>query len=199
MIGLIQKEMEKRIIPGTIEIEQRADGSESRTISGYGVVFNQRSKLLGWFYETIDRNAFSGVDMSDVVATFNHNFDYVLARVDSNTLTLSVDEHGLKYLFDAPNTTAGNDLLENVRNGNVKGSSFMFTVEEDTWELKKGQPDERIINRVGLLVELGPVTMPAYPSTSVYEDAKRSLEAFKQKEVKPLEQEYQFLKIKRTR
>jgi HK97 family phage prohead protease len=115
-----------------------------------------------------------GVDMSDVVATFNHNFDHVLARSSSGTLNLSVDENGLKYTFEAPNTTAGNDLLENVRNGNIKGSSFMFTVKEQTWKYTEDdEADERTIEKVGSLIELGPVTMPAYPDTSA---AKRSHE-----------------------
>ncbi len=44
--------------------------------------------------------------MSGVVATFNHNFDNVLARADSNTLDLTIDEVGVRYTFEAPNTTA---------------------------------------------------------------------------------------------
>jgi HK97 family phage prohead protease len=164
---------EKRTYLGSIEIETR-DGEETRTISGYAAVFDKWSHDLGFFREKLSRTAFDGVDMSDVVATFNHNFDHVLARSSSGTLNLSVDENGLKYTFDAPNTTAGNDLLENVRNGNIKGSSFMFTVKEQTWKYTEDdEADERTIEKVGSLIELGPVTMPAYPDTSA---AKRSHE-----------------------
>jgi HK97 family phage prohead protease len=164
---------EKRTYLGSIEIEKR-DGEETRTISGYAAVFDKWSHDLGFFREKLSRTAFDGVDMSDVVATFNHNFDHVLARSSSGTLNLSVDENGLKYTFDAPNTTAGNDLLENVRNGNIKGSSFMFTVKKQTWKYTEDdEADERTIEKVGSLIELGPVTMPAYPDTSA---AKRSHE-----------------------
>jgi HK97 family phage prohead protease len=164
---------EKRTYLGSIEIETR-DGEETRTISGYAAVFDKWSHDLGFFREKLSRTAFDGVDMSDVVATFNHNFDHVLARSSSGTLNLSVDENGLKYTFEAPNTTAGNDLLENVRNGNIKGSSFMFTVKEQTWKYTEDdEADERTIEKVGSLIELGPVTMPAYPDTSA---AKRSHE-----------------------
>jgi HK97 family phage prohead protease len=166
---------EKRFITGSIEIEQRNDDKESRTISGYAAVFDKYSSVLGGsffrFKEKVARSAFDGTDMSGVIATFNHNFDNVLARADSNTLSLTVDDIGLRYSFEAPNTTAGNDLLENIRNGNVKGSSFMFTVEEQKWTYKEGEDeiDEREITKVGELIELGPVTLPAYPDTSVAE------------------------------
>lgn len=168
---------EKRTLEGFIEIRNSADGTESRTIEGYGAVFNQWSHNLGWFKERMERSAFDNVDMSGVIATFNHNFDNVLARADSNTLSLSVDERGLKYSFEAPNTTAGNDLLENVRNGNVKGSSFMFTVAKNGSTWTDGEEvDERVITQVERLIELGPVTTPAYPDTTV---AKRDLESLK--------------------
>lgn len=169
--------LEKRTLEGSIEIRKNDDGTESRTITGYAAVFDKWSHNLGWFKERMDKRSFENVDMSNVVATFNHNFDNVLARADSNTLQLEVDERGLKYTFEAPNTTVGNDLLENVRNGNVKGSSFMFTVAKGGAEWKEGDPDERTITQVDRLVELGPVTNPAYPDTTA---AKRSFDEFKQ-------------------
>lgn len=171
-------EQELRCINSTIEIRKNEDGTETRTIEGYGVVFNQYSHDLGWFKEKINRNAFEGVDMSDVVATVNHDFNLIMART-TNTLQLTIDDYGVKYRFDAPNTTAGDDLLENVRNGNITGSSFMFTVEEDRWtfKTKSDEIDEREVLKVGRLIELGPVTMPAYPQTTA--SAKRSYEAAK--------------------
>lgn len=177
---------EKRYSVGSISIEKRAGNEDSRTITGYAVVFDKWSATLGgshWgFREKINRDAFTDTDMSAVIATFNHNFDNVLARVDSDSLVLSIDDSGLKYTFEAPNTTAGNDLLENIRNGNVKGSSFMFTVDEQTWTYKDNDQDaidEREITKVGELIELGPVTVPAYPDTTA---AERS-----HKESKPTE------------
>ena len=174
---IMSNNLEKRTLEGSIEIRKNDDGTESRTITGYAAVFDKWSHNLGWFKERMDKRSFENVDMSNVVATFNHNFDNVLARADSNTLQLEVDERGLKYTFEAPNTTVGNDLLENVRNGNVKGSSFMFTVAKGGAEWKEGDPDERTITQVDRLVELGPVTNPAYPDTTA---AKRSFDEFKQ-------------------
>lgn len=175
---------EKRAFEGDIQIRMNEDGTESRTIYGYGAVFNRWSSNLGWFREKMERTAFDNVDMSSVVATFNHDFNNVLARVDSDTLRLSVDETGLRYEFEAPNTTVGNDLLENIRIGNVKGSSFMFTVSDKGTKWQKGDDgmDERTITQVSRLIELGPVTIPAYPDTTA---AKRDFESL-QSEVKEL-------------
>lgn len=177
---------EKRFLQGSIEIEKRNDGEESRTVSGYAVVFDKWSKVIGrgtWaFQEKISRNAFDGVDMSEVVATFNHNFDNILARVDSNTLNLTIDDYGLKYSFEAPSTTTGDDLLENIRNGNIKGSSFMFTPSEQRWTYKddkEEEVDEREITKIEVLYELGPVTIPAYPDSTAA--ARRSYEEQKPK------------------
>jgi HK97 family phage prohead protease len=171
---------EQRTHLGGLEIRKNEDGTESRTIEGYGVVFESKSHQLGWFTETVSRTAFDEVNLDDVVATFNHDFNMVMARTSSKTLTLSIDKVGVKYRFDAPNTTAGNDLLENVRNGNVVGSSFMFTIKEDRWTFTKdaGGVDQREILKVDQLYELGPVTMPAYPDTTAqakrtYDDAKK--------------------------
>jgi len=190
----------------TIESRQIDNGLTEDTISGYGIVFNSESRVLGGWYqftETIDSRALDGVDMTEVVATFNHNFDNILARADSNTLTLSIDSKGLKYSFKAPNTTAGRDLVENIKNKNIRGSSFIFTTLEDRWTYTKEEdkPDKREVLKIERLIELGPVVMPAYADTTA---AKRSFElSLEQKrEVEPkidyerLEKLYKAHKIK---
>ena len=47
----------------------------------------------------------------------------------------------------------------------------MFTVDEQKWTYKEEEDtiDEREITRVGELIELGPVTVPAYPDTTAAE------------------------------
>lgn len=194
---------EKRAFEGDIQIRMNEDGTESRTIYGYGAVFNRWSSNLGWFREKMERTAFDNVDMSSVVATFNHDFNNVLARADSDTLKLSVDEVGLRYEFEAPNTTVGNDLLENIRIGNVKGSSFMFTVSDKGTKWSKGDDgmDERTITQVERLIELGPVTVPAYPDTTAakrdYESATKEAEQeLNMRSVTDTERKYKQLRAK---
>lgn len=186
-------------------IEQRADSDGNKTdyIVGYAARFGTwSSEMRHWgkpFKEKIDSRAFENVDMSKVVASINHDFK-VLGRADKGTLELSVDSVGLKYSLKVPNTTAGRDALEDVRNGNLAGSSFTFTLKEDKWTFKKDQnePDERTLVKIDKLIELGPVNMPAYPDSSV-KLAKRSYDLAKEAEEKTNEESEKELFEKRMR
>lgn len=151
----------------SISAELRA-AKEGRTIEGYAAVYNQETDL-GWFREVILPGAFDGADMSDVRALFNHNPDSILARTASGTMSLEVDERGLKYRFEAPNTTLGNDLLEMIRRGDISQSSFAFTVGNggDEWEESEGRNDLRKIKKFRAVYDVSPVTYPAYAQTSV--------------------------------
>lgn len=170
---------DKFYINEPVEIESRAEGDTKQDyITGYAVRFDKWSVPLAvWnekgFVESIDKRALEGVDMSKVIASVNHNFDKVLARAEKGTLGLKIDDNGLKYEIKVPNTTVGRDTLEDVRNGNLTGSSFIFTTVEDKWVFKKEGHDERTVLKIGKLIELGPVTMPAYPDSSA-SAAKRS-------------------------
>ncbi|MFZ2905335.1 MAG: HK97 family phage prohead protease [Cyclobacteriaceae bacterium] len=163
---------ERRYFAQPLAIEQR-EGKESRTISGYAAVFNRDSKDFGGWVERIDPRAFDERMADDAVALFNHDPNLILARNNVN-LKLTIDGVGLRYEFDAPNTTAGNDLLENIRNGNIKQSSFAFIANEVKWynPSDKNQPSVRTIMKVERLYDVSPVTYPAYPDTTV---ASRSL------------------------
>lgn len=162
--------------------EVRAE-PDSRTIRGYAAVFGSESEDLGGFTEYIAPGAFDGVLNDDVRALVNHNDNLILGRTSSGTLRLSVDERGLAYEFDVPNTSYGNDLLESVRRGDITQSSFGFTVAEDAWDYEgKGmgkKKPKRTIKKVARLYDVSPVTYPAYPDTSV---ALRSLQTQQEEE-----------------
>lgn len=164
-------EIQKRTLKLPVEIEVRTEGEKgSRTVKGKAITYDEWSPVYWYFKERISPDALKETDLSDVVATFNHNFDYPMARTNVGTLKLDNRSDGLYFEFDAPNTTAGNDLLENIRVGNIQGCSFMFTIDAEEWEWKSGteaDPDLCTITKIGQLRELGPVTMPFYPSTSV--------------------------------
>lgn len=161
------------------QIEAREDGTKTRKVFGYSAIFNRFSLPLGWFKEKIAPGAFDEVLDDDTVALFNHNSNMLLAR-NKKTLKLSIDDIGLRYEFEAPKTTAGNDLLEMIERGDVVGSSFAFTVKSASWEKapkddEDGVEEYRTILKVDRLFDVGPVTSPAYPDTTV---AKRSRDSF---------------------
>ena len=163
----------------TSELRTNAEG---RTIVGYAAKFERWSEpIMGWFKEQIARDAFSECDVTDVIMCFNHNIDSILARTTSGTLTISTDDEGLRFEFEAPATTMGNDMLELVRRGDISKCSFKFTVEEDEWRYadkeNKLEYDERTIRRIGKLYDVSLVVYPAYSDT---EAGVRHLEERKQ-------------------
>lgn len=169
---------ERRQLGPEVRYEQR---EEKDTAGGYAALYNVRTDL-GWFEEEIAPGAFDGVLEDDVRALFNHDPNHILARSKkgSGTLRLSVDDKGLIYDFDIPDTTAGRDLRVNMELGNVTQSSFGFSIEEEEWVYRDGnEKDLRIIKKLGRLFDVSPVTFPAYTDTTV---AKRSYESTKKEE-----------------
>ena len=164
--------------------------AESRKVEGYASVFNSRSKDLGGFTEIIDPAAFNGViERSDVLALLNHDQDRgVLARSRKGvgSLALTVDERGLHYSFDAPNTALGNELVEGLKRGDISTSSFAFTVAGEKWTKEEDGRYLRTITQIDKLYDVSPVYNEAYEDTSV---ALRSLEAARAEEQEEVEDE----------
>lgn len=52
------------------------------------------------------------------------------SNMGAGSLALSVDDYGLAYKFDAPNTQCGNDAIEMINRGDLFGSSFAFWTDE---------------------------------------------------------------------
>lgn len=145
--------------------------NESRTVEGYALVFNKESRDLGGFIEIIDPTSLDGViEKSDILCLLNHNEDKgVLARskFGIGSLSLSVDDTGLKYRFEAPDTALGNELLEGLKRGDISTSSFAFTIDSDKWEKRTDGKYLRRITKFKELFDVGPVYKEAYPDTSV--------------------------------
>ena len=161
------------------DLELRMDG-DNPTVVGYGAVFNSESNDLGGFREFIAPGAFDGRLNDDVRFLVNHDANLILARTTNGTLRLSVDEKGLKYEADMPNTSTARDLIELLKNGTISQSSFAFVVEDDSWEVRDGI-NYRTINKVSQLYDVSSVTYPAYNSASS-SVALRSMEEWKEKE-----------------
>lgn len=172
---------------------------ESRLVSGYAIVFNSDSNDLGGFTERINPDALNGVvEKSDVLCLLNHNEDRgVLARSNKGegSLTLEIDEIGLKYSFEAPNTALGDELLEGLRRGDISTSSFAFTVEKDSWSKNEDGSYLRTINSISELFDVSPVYRAAYDATSVKVDA-RGLDEMKAKEQEELANYFNELRAK---
>lgn len=159
-----------------LEIRQLQEfESENNIVEGYALKFNKPSKDLGGFIEVINERALEGVDLSDVKLFMGHDASKLLGRTKSGTLQLTVDEVGLKFRCELPNTTLGRDVMELVTRGDLSQCSFGFTVGKDSWERRDGMP-VRNIQQIKKLAEISLVSIPAYDDTDV-SVAKRSLES----------------------
>lgn len=169
---------ETRCYSGEVRAEQRTD--EPTRILGYGSVFNSRSEPLWGFREIIKPGAFDDVLNDDVRGLFNHDPNFILGRSAAGTLSLSVDERGLRYDITAPDTQTIRDLvLAPMLRGDINQSSFAFRVAHDgeNWY----QDDEGIvireISKFSRLFDVSPVTYPAYQEA---DSGVRSMKAWQE-------------------
>ena len=138
------------------------------TISGYAVTFNQPSQPIP-FIEYIDDHALDDVDFSKTLLLYGHDFNKILARADSHTLNIKVDQHGLFFTATLADTTLANDVREDIIAGNLKGCSFGFNIAPngDSWDTDKDGNTIHYVNKISDVAELTITPIPAYTSTSV--------------------------------
>lgn len=183
----------KEIRNTPFQVQVTGEDEEKRTIEGYALLFETPSDGLS-FTEVIQRGALDGVlGKSDVFALLNHDQSRgILARSKNGqgSLILSVDDKGLKYRFEAPKTALGDELLENIRRGEIEESSFCFDVEKDTWEKQKNGSWKRTIEKIGNLYDVAPVYNGAYSKTSVYMRGKEQAEEELRKKEQDIPESY---------
>lgn len=172
----IDEGVERRVLV-VEDIGLRIDGVDSPKITGYAAKFGKWSEDLGGFREKIRVGAFDDVLDDDVRALKNHDPNLLLGRTKSGTLRLTANKTGLRFEIDPPDTNVGRDTVEEIRRGDISGCSFGFIIETDEWRYLQDDTVERTIIKFRKLFDVGPVTYPAYPDTSV---AARSLNKLKE-------------------
>lgn len=175
-----------------LSVERRADpetGKPQVFLVGYAAKFGQDSLMMGDFIERISPEAFEIVDRGkdfdgkplETRGLFNHDPNHLIGRFP-DTMKLTVDSVGLKYQILLPESR--HDLAELISRGDLRGSSFSFVVAEDgeRWSTEDGQ-SIRTVTKIKSLLDCGPVTYPAYASSTVAV-AKRSFEQYKSSQKK---------------
>jgi hypothetical protein len=156
--------IERRIILEK-ETELRFD-KEKKSLKGYAAVFNSLSMDLGGFREKISPGAFKeSLKEADVRALLNHDPNYILGRMSSKTLVISEDDRGLQTEIIPPDTQWARDLVVSIERGDITQMSFGFRVNKDSWE-RVNEDNIRTLLDVSL-VDVSPVTFPAYLDTSI--------------------------------
>lgn len=180
-------DIQHRAFPaGNVSLEERADGS--RVIVGYGAVFYREGdpgteyELWDGAVERVDRNAFRAAldGEDDVRGLFNHDASMLLGRSSTGTMRLSVDDIGLRYEIDVPDTQLGRDVVKMLERGDLSGSSFSFRPKSVEWseEERSGRTIEVRTLKEVKTYDVGPVTFPAYESAAAglrSEEAERDV------------------------
>ena len=179
--------------------EVRAENTDrGNTLTGRPIVYNERTDL-GWYDEIVDMGALRETDLRDVRFLVNHNTDMIpLARSRNNnansTMQMIVDDQGMtiRVDLDTENNMDARSLYSAVERGDISGMSFMFIVDEDSWEDIDSEHPTRHIRSISRVFEVSAVTFPAYEATSIQarglaealESAKASLESAKSEQRK---------------
>ena len=147
--------------------------NEGRHISGKAISFDTQSNYIG-FIEILHKGCITQelIDNSDIVFLYNHDYNQVLARANKGkgTLNINLQDDGVYFDFEVPETTVGNDVLENIRLGNITQCSFRFRYAEEPGsyrDQKIGDTWYRNVYKVGELLDFSLVTDPAYDDTYV--------------------------------
>lgn len=183
------KGTERRAFSAELRVEGGGDTEPTRIV-GHAAVFDKLSEDLGGFREKIAPGTFANtIKKDDVRALFNHSPDIVLGRNKAGTLELDEDKKGLAISINPPDTSAARDLIVSLERGDIDQMSFGFRTIDDRWEDQDKKTPIRTLLEVKLL-DVSPVTFPAYPQTDVglrsylgLDEALRSLDAWKQDQV----------------
>lgn len=139
------------------------------TLRGHAAVFGSLARLPQ-HYEAIAPTAFTRAldgDTSDPRALINHNPSLLLGRRSAGTLRLGVDSQGLEFEVDLGNQSYARDLRESVERGDLRDMSFGFIPGEDEYSRAKDGRQIRTHTSVAELLDVSPVTYPAYQGTDL--------------------------------
>ncbi|WP_205850402.1 HK97 family phage prohead protease [Mycolicibacterium sp. CR10] len=142
---------------------------KGNTLTGYASVYGTYADL-GSYVETFAPTAFDATladSATDVRSFWNHDSAMLLGRQTAGTLRVWSDSTGLGFEVKLPKTSAGNDVRELAERGDIGGVSIGFRADSEQWSTI-GNRDLRTHTSVASLIEVSPVSIPAYGSTTVH-------------------------------
>ena len=163
------------LIKRNFPAEFRTEESDEGVVIGIPIVFDTPTDIGGWFEEVILPEAISEETLKEDIRFFwNHNIDEkALARSiipfdKKGGMVLTKTEKGIeaKIRLNLARSDAKDTYLS-IQDGTVNAMSFMFGVEEETWERENTDYPKRIIKKISPVVEISAVNFPAYKTTSI--------------------------------
>ena len=202
----VNKRSEYRTCKIETRVDEKQEGGKKLVLRGYPILFNTETNIYDFWYgevrETILPTALNGTDLTDVYLITGHNIepDKVLGRNNVN-MRMEVDDTGLFFECQLPNTQLARDIYNLIEEGIVDGMSFGFTCSDEVNETTK----TRTITHIDELFEVTITPFPAYKEASVIvqkqrtkeeqeklakeqEEAQARVEAEKKQKIKDLEE-----------
>jgi HK97 family phage prohead protease len=185
-----EKQYLREIVTEGVHVRESED-KDSRTITGCAIVFDTETVLYSYddkeYRELILKEAVpkSLLDESDIKMTMFHNRELILARSNkgNGTLRYWLDDKGVYFEFEAPDTVDGDKALALVRSGDLSGCSFAFTIKDwDTYEdieVRKEDDKTIVLSKIREIESIRDFTIaadPAYPTTEVSARCREVLE-----------------------
>ena len=165
--------MNKEMRAFTFEVRAEQNDEHGTFITGTPIVFN-RATDMGWYEETINKDALNECDLKDVAFLVGHNTGMIpLARSRNNnehsTMQMTVNDDGMdiRVDLDTENNAEARALYSAVKRGDMTGMSFMFVVDKDSWADADSDYPKREILSIRKVFEVSAVAFPAYPQTTI--------------------------------
>ena len=193
-LKLNEREYRAVVLPFKLNEENKRLDSDFY-VEGMATTFDKPYLLYEWdgikYYETIDRHALDGADVSDIIFQYDHQ-GKVLARQSNGTLGVEPTDDGIFVFADLSKSSAAKDMYEEIKNGLVTKMSWAFTVAEDSYNK---ETRTRTILKVKKVYDVSAVSIPANASTDIsarsYAEGRAEAEKLEQ-----LERRKRILKIK---
>lgn len=160
-------------------------------LEGKAVTFEEPTVLFKYdgveYKEIIARGAFDETDISKAFLKYNHSDNIMaMARTKNNTLQIDVRDDGVYIKAELANTTAGRDLYELVKRGDIDKMSFAFTIREESYDKEE---HTWTVRKIDTLYDVAAVTVPAYENTDLFARRYDDVEAKRRQEVEASELE----------
>lgn len=189
-----------------LRVREDKEGKKGRTITGYAILFNTPSAPMYEYDDEEVREVIAPgavtkelLDGCDIKMTMFHDRQLILARSKngSGTLKYTVDDKGVAFEFDAPNTVDGDKALELVSRGDIAGCSFMFSTHYYdrayvARDVKRENGKTIVTYTVNTITGIYDFTLaadPAYPDTSCEAEARELVEELRKMEAQPATEE----------
>lgn len=169
-------------------------------VEGFATTFDKPYLMYEYdgiqFFETIDRNALAGADLSDVIMQFDHSGMVFarnkMAKNKPPSLLLEPQESGLFIAANLSLTDDAKRLYANIDEGLIYKMSWAFTVAADEYDK---DTHTRKILRIKKVYDVSAVSYPANGDTDI--SARSYFDGVIEREQREaLERRKQILKIK---